>query len=345
MCMREMLHAQSNGLHHQAMGFRIAIARWYRRANRLDTAEVILDAVHLDLLRYGCSERTFLSFLNEAGRVLGGRGDPIRAYATYLKPCLVRARAARILARGATGRRTGGEDAGGDYRGPKRSGAGRRRSEPRLGSAARSRRRGTQEACRPNGTHLQRGHRGARPALRLRDCGRWRRHLEFARSRRGPSRAPKDPRFHCRAPCSAGLIGNLNTLNLRHTAASSHAVASRCPEKRCHHSPLHGNLAAAADRGPADFPEQLLTPGMGARTVQAWPWLPRSSTGRRIGSPIPLDFRWRTAAKDRPPSSSGCGRLGPLSRNPHGEHLARLCLRPTRRVRLRLRSPVHDELW
>ena len=32
---------------------------------------------------------------------------------------------------------------------------------------------------------------------------------------------------------------------------------------------LHGNLAAAADRGPKDFPDLLLTPGVGARTVQA----------------------------------------------------------------------------
>jgi uncharacterized protein len=32
---------------------------------------------------------------------------------------------------------------------------------------------------------------------------------------------------------------------------------------------LCGNLAAAADRGPRDFPELLLTPGVGARTVQA----------------------------------------------------------------------------
>ncbi len=32
---------------------------------------------------------------------------------------------------------------------------------------------------------------------------------------------------------------------------------------------LHGSLAAAADRGPKDFPELLLTPGVGARTVQA----------------------------------------------------------------------------
>ncbi len=32
---------------------------------------------------------------------------------------------------------------------------------------------------------------------------------------------------------------------------------------------LHGSLAAAADRGPADFAELLLVPGVGARTVKA----------------------------------------------------------------------------
>jgi hypothetical protein len=32
---------------------------------------------------------------------------------------------------------------------------------------------------------------------------------------------------------------------------------------------LHGNLAAAADRGPSDFADLLLTPGVGARTVRA----------------------------------------------------------------------------
>ncbi len=32
---------------------------------------------------------------------------------------------------------------------------------------------------------------------------------------------------------------------------------------------LHGSLAAAADRGPADFAELLLVPGVGARTVRA----------------------------------------------------------------------------
>ena len=32
---------------------------------------------------------------------------------------------------------------------------------------------------------------------------------------------------------------------------------------------LHGKLAAAADRGPEDFSELLLMPGVGARTVRA----------------------------------------------------------------------------
>jgi hypothetical protein len=32
---------------------------------------------------------------------------------------------------------------------------------------------------------------------------------------------------------------------------------------------LHGTLAAAADRGPVDFPDLLLMPGVGARTVQS----------------------------------------------------------------------------
>jgi tetratricopeptide (TPR) repeat protein len=92
-CLDAMLLAHSEGLNHQAMGFRIALARCFRRRGMLLTAETMLDAVHRDLLRYGCSERTFLSFLNEAGRTLCGLGDPIRAYATYLRPAIGRAKA------------------------------------------------------------------------------------------------------------------------------------------------------------------------------------------------------------------------------------------------------------
>ena len=60
---------------------------------------------------------------------------------------------------------------------------------------------------------------------------------------------------------------------------------------------LHGNLAAAADRGPADFSELLLTPGVGARTVRAWRWWPKSCTAPRAGSAIPGGSRLRTAAR------------------------------------------------
>jgi uncharacterized protein len=45
----------------------------------------------------------------------------------------------------------------------------------------------------------------------------------------------------------------------RHEVLSSDVVLRR----------LHGALAAAADRGPKDFADVLLTPGVGARTVAA----------------------------------------------------------------------------
>src|SRR5690606_12553445 len=40
-------------------------------------------------------------------------------------------------------------------------------------------------------------------------------------------------------------------------------------EKDVNMKRLHATLSAAADRGPEDFPQLLLTPGVGARTVQA----------------------------------------------------------------------------
>jgi hypothetical protein len=44
-----------------------------------------------------------------------------------------------------------------------------------------------------------------------------------------------------------------------HDVRSSDVIARR----------LHGNLAAAAEAAPKDFPDLLLTPGVGPRTVQA----------------------------------------------------------------------------
>jgi hypothetical protein len=55
---------------------------------------------------------------------------------------------------------------------------------------------------------------------------------------------------------------------------------------------LRGNLAAAADRGPADFAELLLTPGVGARTVRALAMVAEVIHGApyRFGDPARFSF-------------------------------------------------------
>ncbi len=61
-------------------------------------------------------------------------------------------------------------------------------------------------------------------------------------------------------------------------------------------------LAAAADRGPVDFADLLLMPGVGARTVQgAGAWWPRWCTARPAASPIPRAFRSPMAARTATP--------------------------------------------
>src|ERR1700675_2702381 len=65
--------------------------------------------------------------------------------------------------------------------------------------------------------------------------------------------------------------------------------------------PLHGTLAAAAERGPVDFPDLLLTPGVGARTVR---WLAMVAEVVH-GSPYrfrdPARFSLAHGGKDRHP--------------------------------------------
>ena len=60
------------------------------------------------------------------------------------------------------------------------------------------------------------------------------------------------------APAAQPLLLHL-VMPAHHEVRASDVMARR----------LRGNLAAAADRGPADFPDLLLTPGVGARTVWA----------------------------------------------------------------------------
>ncbi len=64
---------------------------------------------------------------------------------------------------------------------------------------------------------------------------------------------------------------------------------------------LHGNLAAAAERGPQDFPELLLVPGVGARTVLALAQVAEVVHGSPYRFSDPARFSFAHGGKDRHP--------------------------------------------
>jgi hypothetical protein len=64
---------------------------------------------------------------------------------------------------------------------------------------------------------------------------------------------------------------------------------------------LHGNIAAAADRGPADFSELLLVPGVGARTVRALALVAEVVHGAPCRFSDPGRFSLAHGGKDRHP--------------------------------------------
>jgi hypothetical protein len=64
---------------------------------------------------------------------------------------------------------------------------------------------------------------------------------------------------------------------------------------------LHAALAAAADRGPQDFPDLLLTPGVGARTVQALAMVAEVVHGAPCRFSDPARFSLAHGGKDRHP--------------------------------------------
>jgi hypothetical protein len=64
---------------------------------------------------------------------------------------------------------------------------------------------------------------------------------------------------------------------------------------------LHGNLAAAADRGPSDYADLLLTPGVGARTVQALAMVAEVVHGAPCRFSDPARFSTAHGGKDRHP--------------------------------------------
>jgi hypothetical protein len=77
----------------------------------------------------------------------------------------------------------------------------------------------------------------------------------------------------------------------RHDVRGSDVIARR----------LHGTLAAAADRGPKDFPDLLLTPGVGARTVQALAMVAEVVHGAPYRFSDPARFSLAHGGKDRHP--------------------------------------------
>ncbi|MGO4565997.1 DUF763 domain-containing protein [Rhizobium sp. 2YAF20] len=64
---------------------------------------------------------------------------------------------------------------------------------------------------------------------------------------------------------------------------------------------LHGNLAAAADRGPEDFEQLLLVPGVGARTVKALAMVAEVVYGAPCRFSDPARFSLAHGGKDRHP--------------------------------------------
>jgi hypothetical protein len=66
---------------------------------------------------------------------------------------------------------------------------------------------------------------------------------------------------------------------------------------------LHAALVAAAERGPVDFPDLLLTPGVGARTVQALAMVAEIVHGAPCRFDDPARFSLAHGGKDRHPYS------------------------------------------
>jgi uncharacterized protein len=77
----------------------------------------------------------------------------------------------------------------------------------------------------------------------------------------------------------------------RHDVRAEDVVARR----------LRGNLAAAAERGPADFAELLLVPGIGARTVRALAMVAEVVHGTPCRFSDPARFSIAHGGKDRDP--------------------------------------------
>jgi hypothetical protein len=102
------------------------------------------------------------------------------------------------------------------------------------------------------------------------------------------------------------MVGELAALNgetpsaqalLPHLMPAHHDVRSSDVFTRR----LHGTLAAAAERGPVDFPDLLLTPGVGARTVRSLAMVAEVVHGSPYRFRDPARFSLAHGGKDRHP--------------------------------------------
>jgi hypothetical protein len=113
----------------------------------------------------------------------------------------------------------------------------------------------------------------------LQDLGPDRILREFAALEPGAASAPEQP-----------MLPHL-VMPAHHDVRESDVVMRR----------LHGNMAAAAERGPADFSELLLVPGVGARTVRALALVAEVVHGAPCRFSDPGRFSLAHGGKDRHP--------------------------------------------
>jgi hypothetical protein len=92
------------------------------------------------------------------------------------------------------------------------------------------------------------------------------------------------------APAAQAMLPHL-TLPDHHDVRAEDIIVRR----------LHGNLAAAAEQGPADFAELLLVPGVGARTVRALAMVAEVVHGAPCRFSDPARFSLAHGGKDRHP--------------------------------------------
>jgi hypothetical protein len=107
----------------------------------------------------------------------------------------------------------------------------------------------------------------------------------------GPDKLAREAAAMERSPSSEPLLPHLSLPDHHHDVRSGDVILRR----------LHGTLAAAAECGPKDFPELLLVPGVGARTVRSLAMVAEVIHGAPCRFADPARFSLAHGGKDRHP--------------------------------------------